>query len=163
MEKKPLRLPAHLIEAFSDACWEQDMLFLSELSKLIDIPVSEMRKTLLMADTKQNVCVATEDKIKYLHDIQCPAMLKQEDGSYLRCSGYRICFEKKCSLHKTSISSSNLKWISDPIFSNGEYVKFVKDGTTIFCPKSLEEKIKKTLDKSDDDDDEDDEDDEEDE
>ena len=148
MEKRPLRLPAHLVDAFSEVCWEQDMLFISELSKLIDVPITELRKTLLLADSKQSVCIATEDKTKYLDDIQCPAMMKQEDGSYLRCTGYRICFEKKCSLHKISVSSSNLKWISDPIFSNGEYVKVINDGCTIYCLKSMEEKYKKILDES---------------
>jgi hypothetical protein len=147
MEKKTLRLPAHLIDAFSECCWEQDMLFLSELSKLIDVSVPEMRKTLLLEDSKQVVSVAVEDKSKYLHDIQCPAMLKQEDGSYIRCSGYRICFEKKCSLHKISVSNKNLKWMSDPIFSTGEYVKIIEDGITIFCLKEMEEKIRKNLSK----------------
>lgn len=155
MEKKPLRLPAHLIDAFSEVCWEQDMLFISELSKLIDVPTSELRKTLLLADSKQSVCIATEDKTKYLDDIQCPAMIKQEDGSFLRCSGYRICFEKRCTLHKISVSNTNLKWITDPIFSNGDYVKVICDGLTIYCLKSMEHKYKKSSDESEDDSEED--------
>ena len=138
MEKKSLRLPAFLIDSLMDACWEHDMMFISELSKLIDIPTSELRKTLLLDESKQSVCIATDEKTKYLESVHCPALIKQDDGSFLQCSNYRICFEKKCSVHKTSVSNTNLKWISDCMFSDStsEYEKLVKDGETRFVLKT---------------------------
>lgn len=137
MEHKTLRLPAFLKDSLSNACWEHDMMFITELSRLIDVPIVELRKTLLMEESKQTVCIATEEKETFLDDIQCPAMLKQEDGSYTRCGNYRMCFEKKCSVHKTCVSNANLKWISDTMFNDGTYVKNVKDGETNYTLKSV--------------------------
>jgi hypothetical protein len=161
MEKKSLLLPAFLTDSLADACWEHDMMFISELSKLIDIPIDELRKTLLMSERKQSVCIAVDEKTKWFDDIQCPALIKQDDDSFVRCSGFRICFEKKCSVHKTSVSNTNLKWISDTMFSEdtSEYVKIVKDGETRFILKSkipLDKKITKIA-EGDEDEDEDDE------
>ncbi len=148
MDKKPLLLPAFLTDSLADACWEHDMMFITELSKLIDIPIDELRKTLLLSERKQSVCFAIEERTKWFDDIQCPALMKQDDGSYVRCSGFRICFEKKCSIHKTSVSSEKLKWISDTMFNedSSEYVKIVKDGETRFVLKSaLDTSIDKTI------------------
>ena len=103
MEKKNLRLPAFLIDSLDEACWEQDMMFITELSKLIDIPIMELRKTLLLDETKQSVCVALDEKTKYLESVQCPALIKQDNGSFVQCSNFRICFEKKCSVHKICV------------------------------------------------------------
>jgi hypothetical protein len=148
MEKKPLLLPAFLTDSLADACWEHDMMFITELSKLIDIPIDDLRKTLLMSERKQSVCIAVDEKTKRFDDIQCPALIKHDDDSFVRCSGFRICFEKKCSVHKTSVSSEKLKWISDTMFSHSssEYVKIVEDGETRFILKSkipIDKKITK--------------------
>lgn len=138
MEKKPLLLPAFLTDSLADACWEHDMMFITELSKLIDIPIDELRKTLLMSERKQSVCIAVDEKTKWFDDIQCPALIKQDDESFVRCSNFRICFNKKCSVHKICVSNENLKWISDTMFSedSSKYVKIVEDGETKFVLKS---------------------------
>lgn len=136
MSIKPLRLAAFTTEAFDEACWEHDMAFITDLSKIINVPIAELRKTLLVDGSKQSVHIATKEKEEWLHDIQCPAMIKQEDESFIRCDNYRFCFEKKCSTHKSCVSNDKLKWITDPIFNNSDYVKTIIDGETKYIHKS---------------------------
>ena len=159
MEKKTLLLPEFLTDSLADACWEHDMMFINELSKLIDIPIDELRKTLLMSERKQSVCIVAEERTKWFDDIQCPALMKQDDESFVRCSNFRVCFDKKCSVHKICVSNEKLKWINDSMFSDdsSEYVKVVKDGETRFILKSkipLDKKITKIEEDDDEDDDE---------
>ena len=46
MESRPLRLAAHVSEAWNEICWKQDAEFLDLVSKLIKVPVLELRELL---------------------------------------------------------------------------------------------------------------------
>lgn len=137
MELRPVRLAAHVSDAWNEICWKQDAEFLDLVSKLIKVPVLELRSKILLPLTKQQVAVVTEPAESYWEKVQCPAMIKEE-SCWKQCKNVRTLGGGRCLLHKHSIMNETLKWRTDALFTRNELFEHcVEEGEDVWKPRSV--------------------------
>ena len=103
------RIPAALLESLQEVCYRQDVQFLQEVSKLIGVPVSELKQRVIGKNTGFPTAVLTEEG-PWWEGTQCIAMEKK--GSlWFRCSSYADS-GSQCWLHRRPMFTYN-----DPMFT----------------------------------------------
>lgn len=134
------RIPAFLWDALQDVFYEQDVAFLKMLAPHIQVPLSELKRTLL-GTRGQATTIHVGNSDAWWETELCPLRCRDARGVWRQC-GYHREASGFCRKHRNFWqATADLKHKDDPWFQNvcqrtparyeGEVVWVAKDGSVM--------------------------------
>jgi hypothetical protein len=124
------RIPAALLESLQEVCYRQDVQFLQEVSRVIGVPVADLKKRIIGINTGFPTTVLVEEG-PWWEGTQCVAM--EKNGSlWARCGSYADS-GNQCWTHRRPMRLYNDPWFASlpeykPARIEGRAVWVDKDG-----------------------------------
>ena len=126
--QKTRRIPAALLESLQEVCYRQDVQFLREVSKLIGVPVAELKQRILGKNTGFPTTMLVEEG-PWWEGTQCIAM-EQKGSLWFRCSSYAES-GSQCWMHRRPMMTYN-----DPMFTTlPQYTPARIEGRVVWVDK----------------------------
>lgn len=132
--EKPMRIPTCLFESLEEICWRFDNKFIEDVSHIIGIPASDIKRKILgVRGTHKLLLYETGP---WWQESACPTMVLDNGGLWRRCS--KLCeSDGYCKKHN---GRHGLRY-DDPYFEslikrypfkwNGEIVWVAEDGSVL--------------------------------
>ena len=84
LEQTKQRIPAALWASLSDVCYQQDVKFLQDVSKILGIPSSDIRRRILGARGEETIVLV--EKEPWWETTNCTLTVCDKGGMWRRCS-----------------------------------------------------------------------------
>lgn len=84
IEKETQRIPAALWKSLQDVCYQQDVKFLQDVSRIIGVPAQDLKRRILHARGEPTIVLV--DKDPWWIETQCASMVLGNGNLWCQCS-----------------------------------------------------------------------------
>ena len=114
LEHTKQRIPASLWASLTDVCYQQDMKFLQDVSRILGIPSSDIRRRILGARGEETMVLV--EKESWWETTNCTLLVCGKGGMWRRCSNLAET-NTYCWDHRKFTNASNtIRRHDDPHF-----------------------------------------------